>query len=322
MPVMNRNSQMTAPTRKIRGYIGAYHEGIDGSLKALVDQTYPLDEILVVDNGSTQWFLKGPFPDRVTLIRNKENLGPSGAITTAFEYAMKWNYDWIWVLDADSVPHKDSLEKLIRLYESFDSATQNQIGILSCSQVLIPTTRMMQGRRLTSSGPRPPRIDTDLLYCECDAIIWSGCLYKMEAITKVGMPRCGKSGYWEDLGHDYGDMEFSYRIKKAGFRILVHRFSFLDHPVGQSKGIRFFGKQFLSTNHPPSRRYLFFRNLVFFWLYLFPNKNWIGLSIWFVYRLSATIFKILLVEDEVAPKISACFRGSWDGLRKNLNHLY
>ena len=37
----------------------------------------------------------------------------------------------------------------------------------------------------------------------------------------------------EDLSLDYGDIEYTYQINRAGYQILVHRDSIVDHPVGK-----------------------------------------------------------------------------------------
>jgi rhamnosyltransferase len=307
---------------KILAYIGTFNEEINRPLEALLRQTHALDQIVIVDNASTHSAPSGPFPAQVALIRSRNNLGPSGAITNGLQYGLQNGFDWMWVFDADSAPRYDALEKLVALYHSLDAATQREVGILSCSQILAPSERVFNGRRLTVGGPRLPRVSPSRPYCECDSIIWSGSLFKLDVVRKVGMPRCGATGYWEDFGHDNGDVEFSFRIRQAGYRILVHRFSLVDQCVGQSKQITVFGRSLISTNHPPGRRYLFFRNLVYFWIYLYPRKNWIGLSMWFSYRFLATILMVLFIEDKPVPKIVACSRGVWAGLRKKLYDRY
>lgn len=307
---------------KILGHIHTFNEEVDRSLQALLDQTYPVNEILVVDNGSTDSILEKPFPKHITVVRNSTNLGPSGALVGSLQYAMAKQYDWIWVFDADSAPRKDALEKLVDLYASFNLQTQHDIGVLSCSQVLEPSTKLFQGRRLTPSGPRLSKIDPSRPYCECDATIWSGSLINIDAVRAVGLPRCGRANYWEDMSCDQGDVDFFYRIKKAGYRVLVHRFSMIDHLVGQSKQVHILGRTFVSTNHSPDRRYLFFRNLTYFWLYLYPRRNWLGLSLWFSYRFTLTILGIVIIEKDRVPKLWACLRGIRDGLTKNLYRHY
>ena len=307
---------------RILGYIGTYNEAIDLPLGALQRQTCPLDEILVVDNASSRGSPRGPLPAQVTLIRNRENLGPSGAIETGLQYAMEHNYDWIWIFDADSAPHDDALEKLVSLYGSLEPNAQRQIGILGCSKILVPSGQVFLGRLLTPGGPRKPKIVPGRPYCECDVTIWSGSLFKIDAVREVGMPRHGRNGYWEDLGHDYGDVEFSHRIRRAGYRVLIHRESLVDQLVGESKEMEILGLKLLSTNHPPGRRYLYFRNLLYFWLYLYPRRRPIRFTLWFSYRFSVTLLKILIMEDDQTSKMAASFRGVWHGIRKKMDQVY
>lgn len=307
---------------RILGYIGTYNEGIEKPLRALLAQTRPLHEILVVDNASTEEVVRGPLPENVTVVRNSLNLGPSGAIRRGFQYAIERGHDWMWIFDADSAPRSDALQTLVELYESLDPSVRQEAGILSCSHLLLPSERILKGRRFASGGPRPAKARAGEVSYECDAVIWSGSLYRLEAVREIGMPRCGTSAYWEDLGHDYGDLEYSNRVRRSGRRIFVHQKSLVEQAVGDSREIRLLGMSVLSTNHPASRRYLYFRNLVYFWLHIFPEKDWPSLLFWFCYRLLATQAKILIAEKDRASKWRACFRGARDGLLKRMDGHY
>lgn len=302
---------------KILAYIGTFNESVDEAVAALARQTVPINEIVVVDNAS-QHCVEGPFPQNVTVIRNRENLGPSGAITTSLKYGLDRGYEWMWIFDADSHPHPDALEWLCSLYRDLTEEKKREVGILSCSHVLVPSRRILRARRFTPGGPRPQHIARDAEFYECDAVIWSGSLYRLEAVRAVGFPRCGSAGFWDDLGHDYGDLEFSNRVRRAGYRIFVHKRSLVDQSVGETKELSWFGVSLLSTNHPASRRYLYFRNLTFFWVHLYPGKNWGTLSLWLAFQLSVTSTKILVMERDRSQKIRACFEGFRDGLRARM----
>lgn len=295
---------------------------IEQALHALSSQTHPVDEVLVVDNGSEDGTLERLVSKKVTIIKHPKNLGTSGSVKTGLEYALAKQYDWMWVLDADSLPREDALEKLIALYESCDAPTKSRIGVLSCSQALEASSAVFQGRRLTPGGPRMPKVDETLAYCECDSTIWSGSLFRLDAVRRIGLPRCGERGYWEDLSLDYGDVEFTYRMKQAGYKVLVHRFSVIDHPVGRTRRTRILGRELVSTNHSPSRRYLFFRNLVYFWLYLFRDRIGVMFGVWFLYRFAAIVSGVLLLERDRGPKVWACVRGIVDGVQKKLGQCY
>lgn len=292
-------------------------------IHSLLNQTCPVNEIVVVDNRSSDGTQLEEFSEKVTLICHLRNLGPGGAAATGLQYALAKNYEWIWILDDDSIPHKNALEELLSLYQSIHPEARSDIGVLSCSQVLLPSAKLYLGRRLTPGGLRIPKVVPTQAYWECDVTIWSGSLVRVDVVRATGLPRCGTTGYWEDLSFDYGDIEFFYRVRKAGFRILVQRSSILNHQLGETKHIQICGRRLLSTtNHSPERRYLYFRNLVYFWLYLYPQKNWFMLVIWFGYRLTTALLRILLIEEKALHKMWACLRGVWDGLGQKLHNRY
>lgn len=285
-------------------------DSIGTALDAVLHQTFKVDEILIVDNGSTDGTAEMAFPDHVTVIRHGLNLGTSGAVKTGLEYAIAHGYDGIWVLDADSLPRSDALGLLVGVVE----AEGRQVGAVCSSHNLVALGRMLRGRVLTPGGPRLPRVVSDRDTNECDSVIWSGSLINLAVVAKIGLPRAGTLGCWEDLSLDYGDIEYTYQINRAGYRILVHRDSIVDHPVGKGLHARILGVDFYTTNHPASRRYLYFRNLVFFWIQLYHRRNWPMLLVWFGFRLSAILTGIVFLERERWPKLKACAMGIRDGL--------
>src|SRR4051812_34400190 len=80
---------------------------INATIAALQKQTRSPDEILVVDNASSDDTLQQPSLKDVTVIRHPENRGTSGAVHTGIGYALERGYDWIWIFDADSRPEPD-----------------------------------------------------------------------------------------------------------------------------------------------------------------------------------------------------------------------
>ena len=118
---------------------------------------------------------------------------------------------------------------------------------------------------------------------------------------------------------DYGDMEYTYRIRQVGYKVLSHRDCVIEHRVGDPLRRRILGFEIHTTNHSAFRRYLYFRNLLFFWLWLYPKRNWPVLIFWFGCRLVAILSGIILVERQRRVKIHACFLGVRDGLRGRLD---
>ena len=309
---------------RILGHIHTLNDEdvIERAIEALARGTYPVAEILVVDNGSTDRTLDRISSRAVTILRHTNNRGTSGAVATGFQYALSKGYDWVWVLDADSVPRKDALEKLVELYSSLSAEAQSEIGILS--SVMDPALRVppIDYGLLTTTGPRPAKIDASQPYCECDCTIWSGSLFNLQVVRKVGLPRVGGGGFWDDLSLDWGDIEFTYRIKQAAHRILVHRASIMDHPIGASTQRSVFRRTVVTTNHLPVRRYLYFRNMVYFWLYVHSQRSLVRIVAHLWARILIALAKIVTMEDERLAKVGAVLRGAWDGYRKELHHRY
>jgi Glycosyl transferase family 2 len=82
---------------------------IDECLQNMLMQTCPPDEILVVDDGSTDETSErvASYGQRVRYVR-KENGGRSSAINEGLRHA---NGEWLWLFDDDDVPELDALER-------------------------------------------------------------------------------------------------------------------------------------------------------------------------------------------------------------------
>ncbi len=90
---------------------------LERALNSVLEQTLPANEVIIVDDGSTDntvstlqsLYSKNEFP-KVTFIE-QENLGVSAARNTGINAA---KYEWIALLDSDDVWHHNKLEKQIQ----------------------------------------------------------------------------------------------------------------------------------------------------------------------------------------------------------------
>src|SRR5271154_2396660 len=102
-------------------------------LDALLRQTRPLQEIVVVDNASTDGtrdMLAENYP-QVTVLKMSENLGAAGAWSAGLAYAaLKKRHDWVWTFDDDSVPDADALQNLVNGVETL-GITEDKIGMVA-----------------------------------------------------------------------------------------------------------------------------------------------------------------------------------------------
>jgi GT2 family glycosyltransferase len=100
---------------------------IEQALDGLRRQIRPSDAIIIVDNASTDGTLDKVFSNNIIIHRNSEDLGPSGAVSVALAFALENGFDWTWVLDADSVPEPDALEKLLGFFDHLKTEQQERV---------------------------------------------------------------------------------------------------------------------------------------------------------------------------------------------------
>jgi GT2 family glycosyltransferase len=292
---------------------------IDAAIQSIQAQRRRVDGIVLVDNASTDGTLARSFPPELTVIRHAINTGTCGSVHTGFGFAIEHGYDWIWVLDADSRPDPDALEKLVELYEQLPPEQQKQVGSIASRIIRGPTEQPDDYGLLTPAGPRPAPIATGTRYYECDSGIWSGTLFRIEAVKAIAPPRYGPRGPWDDFALDWGDIEYFWRLREAGFRCLVHLDSFIRHALGWQRTLQLPGRLVISTNHSAFRRYLYFRNGVYFWRYLYPHARPIAVTRYLLLHIGSQIVKITALEDQRSRKIHAILRGALDGLRGRID---
>ncbi len=292
---------------------------IDAIVAALQKQTRPLDAILVVDNASSDNTLQQPSLKNVTVVRHSENRGTSGAVHTGISYALEHGYDWIWVFDADSLPEPDALEKLLELYAAFPADLQEETAFLACLHVNVQDSNPQHGGLFTSRGTAPSGPVPEARYYPCHFVIWSGCLYRVAAIRRIGLPN-------PDYVLDWGEGEYGYRIMKAGYKGFVHQDAVLHHNVRGYTSIRqvevkLGPARFSIFEFPPIRCYYTCRNVVYFALYEFAEErlHYLRSVSWWLYGFPP---RFLVQPWRHRKHILACIRGIWHGFTGQIAARY
>ncbi len=253
------------------------------TINAIRSQTRPLDEIVVVNNGSTDGtreYLSSL--DDVTVINLEENIGGSGGFHEGIKYVLcRGDHDWIWLMDDDAVPERDSLRRLMEAYEGFPRKLKERIGVLQSQMVgdfdAVP----------------PPDIKTRPVLFG----MFVGYLLRRSVVEEVGLPR-------RDFFIYYDDAEYSLRIRRRGYRIFKVLGSFIYHKDwAKLRRVRRFPVS--KPDIPPWKGYYIFRNG--FLMFRNPLVRF-ALFVYFSFDLLLWMY----VKPEVVPY---AFRGLIDGVK-------
>lgn len=225
-------------------------------LKALQQQTIPVDCILIVDNASTDGtkdFLKeNNLLDReeIFFFQLEENIGGAGGFYEGMKYASSLEYDWIWLMDDDGYPEKECLAKLLTYADlnALDTISPIQINIDNHEELAFPVT--YQKRKITEKYSQISNVE----YIDNEANLFNGLLIKREKLQEIGLPR-------PELFIRGDEVEYTKRMKKLNikFGTLVNAKFF--HPSDQNERISvLFGMWTIRDAHSEFKNYYMFRN--------------------------------------------------------------
>lgn len=104
-------------------------------LQCLMDQTYKDFDVLVIDNHSTdntyEYIEDLLNNDGIKYTDTGSNLGGAGGFQFGLKQAVEAGYDYVWLMDDDSMPTPDALKELVKAKD----ALQGEIGFLASKVV-------------------------------------------------------------------------------------------------------------------------------------------------------------------------------------------
>lgn len=195
-----------------------------------------ITKLTIVDNGSKnkEEIENGvkEYGDRVTILRQEKNLGSAGGFAKGIEYAKNTDCDFVFLLDDDSVPEDDSIEKFMEALKYFPDGKV----VLSGNRVNVPGNqeffyrpslkniaprgtffevfnsdkiahffRLLRGlyKKGVGRGPFIPIAPTE-------AFVYGAAFIPIEAVRKAPLPDASLFLYGDDV-------EYSWGIKKLGY---------------------------------------------------------------------------------------------------------
>lgn len=207
-------------------------------LESFAQLDYPNYHVVVVDNGSedgTQDVVRRNFP-WVTLIENGENLGFCRGNNVGLRYlAEKPEYDYVFLLNSDTKVLPHVLKELVTVMKR-----DPRIAVAGAKNLLLENPDYVWGKYgMVTWGPmlvktidrfardRPDVIEEPK---DVDWVICNGCLMSREALQRVGP-------FDEEFWQCNEDVDWSYRAREAGFRIVYVDRAAILHKGGSSGDI-------------------------------------------------------------------------------------
>lgn len=289
----------------------AYNEAhvLPRQLDALFGQTRHLQEIIVVDNASTDGvraMLAERYP-QVTVLTMRENMGVGGALAAGMAYAaLEKRHDWVWTFDADSVPSGDALEALLEGVES-QNGRDSELGIVASMPVHRGTGACYTPLFWRDGFVKPPAEVLRQPMCYADLVISSGCMVRREVVENIGLPRA-------DFFMDFIDFEYCLRARSHGYNVAVVTRSQLSHEIGNARKVWLLRSR-LWPGYAPWREYYLTRNLAYAAWQLYPSP---GAKRFVVRHLTRHAIGVVLFSSGKLACLKMMTQGFGDGIRGSL----
>lgn len=290
-------------------------------LDAVLGQTSPVAELVIVDNASTDGtpellrerdVLERP---EVRYVRLDENLGSSGGFAAGFRAALRSDAEWLWTMDDDAEPARDCLERLLAAPPAESPSTA-----CVCPKVVYADGSLNDVMRANFHRRLRPLPESRYRHGEYPSIgvtSFVGPLYRMEAVRRLDPPKA-EFFVWGD------DVEYSLRLRRLGEIRLVPEAVVVHKPLSQSHENRRsrFWNAVLPVRLYPTPLERFWQNLCGLRNYIWTKRRYEGQG-----ALSAAgttlqfVAKHLLYDERPWRRIPWIVRYARDGRRGRFRNI-
>jgi GT2 family glycosyltransferase len=296
---------LSAKTESVAAVVVTYNrvELLKKCIQALKKQTKRVDEIIVVNNSSTDGTLDWLNTQNDITIITQENSGSAGGQHTGIKTAYKKGFDWIWCMDDDCFAKEDALESLLKSdYAEF---------YVRNSLVLDNKVSKRLAFGLYDFNKKKYFLETGGLSGEYFVGIpnfFNGALIHKYIVARVGFPH-------KELFIRGDEIEYAIRIQKNSYNCATIFSSIIYHNYEENILIanRFFSQKFLFIDR--KKRYYHTRNLIIIHKLhkIFSLKTFI--------KMFFLDFCCIIIWQRKISLIKSLLKGIYDGIKYNTDKL-
>lgn len=258
-------------------------------VKSIHASTYRNIEIIIVDDassdGTSAYIQEHLKHSRLTIIRNKKNLFTAGSRNVGLKKARG---EFMCFIDDDNVVEKTMIEEMVKIFLSDEQvgevgpvnySWENKKKIFwTCTKRNMWTTKTNQANYVLS----PKK-----MYWESDDV-------PNAFMVRASVVRKNKILFRETYGIMYEESDFAYRIRQAGYKIVVGRKTKIFHDIETTEKGKKTKDYMYHFMEDPRRPYVFAKNrLIFHSLYSTPLQM-IGIVYFWIWFFTAYyLYKIV-----------------------------
>ena len=271
---------------------------VEHCIHSLFQLNAPSFRVIVVDNASTDGSFEALRTEyhqshQIFFLQNSDNLGFARGMNVGIRFAFELGAQYIWLLNQDAIAERDSLKLLVQLFEAHEF-----IGMAS-PIISSPPKPKEKKSNLWFSGGRIDWLRSRAVHTKpksretpFETGFLSGCalMLRVSALRTVGL-------FDEHFFLYYEDADLSLRMKRAGFRLIVHPKAFVSHAE-------------TSDNNPQKTYWLVRSGLYFFWKHTPFFLKPIFWMIFFI-RRSWNALKRFRSRDTSLLSVREAFRDFW-----------
>ena len=236
-------------------------------INSVLGQTYNINTIFVVDNNSTDGTRKylDSLTHKISKVKSitlKRNLGGAGGFNVGLKsFINNSDADYVWIMDDDTVPNKDALEKLVHKIPLV-----KKLGFLS-SNVRWRDGSIAKMNVPTTSPDWNALSNYGIIKLKTASFV--SLLFSRNMIENIGYP-IAPFFIWGD------DIEYTFRSYAAGYNNYFVSSSMVEHKIKNNTSTNIF----MESNPNRINRYYFdSRNRMYISRKYYGKKNQLKLII-------------------------------------------